>query len=368
MTVAQFNDETRPGRVRVHELRDKLKFLARLIGVSRTALARKAGIPPTSLSRAVKQANPKEGIEEGDSELGRGHCENLGKLFGFLGVVDGVEPIWREWIDLHPEPGSRKDTAAAFRAKYLEVYGNGVGGTAGGARPRSANDAPLIAEQKPPSVRVTTDLLQEGEFRNVLEHFPGLASLKLCVGNTGRGETVLSAEIDCNEADVEVSLVPIVLRAAIVSVACGKARAKQESITGRGTADGHVENGSHGPVHWVWRGNSSVLRWRVHGKEARIGNFSIDLAKIVELAIGDVLRGSISAWLKHIEPATGWRQPNAIAHVHVYRDEPGRYDTAEDISTAQVRLMEHLRKMFLKTDDNNYAELSSHEIEFIGRS
>ena len=79
--------KTKPRKLYVHELRQKLNFLLdQRATLTRAAMCKQAGIQPTALDRAVRAENSRAGIAAGDSRLGVGDQRKLGKFFGFPAV------------------------------------------------------------------------------------------------------------------------------------------------------------------------------------------------------------------------------------------------------------------------------------------
>ena len=87
-------------------------------------------------------------------------------------------------------------------------------------------------------------------------------------------------------------------------------------------------------------------------------------ARIERMAPGDVISGSLSAWLKNIDGEDiQTRTTDAIAIVD-NRGDPAEI-LEDNLSIVQRRIIEHFRKRVLELDEDVLAVLARHELQFI---
>lgn len=317
------------------------------------ALATASGVPLSSLQDAIREANTVNGIQGGDEKLGPTHQQALAKLFGFVVQTAGPRPeqsaeAWPEWIDpaakVETRPRDRRDTAAKFEERYIREFGE-----------RRDTSVPIMqADDRDPercSIR-------------------GLASFELQCGQTEKNHTRVGALISCGTASIDPSPFSITVHAVAVEIDCGRARAAEGTIKGL-TTPGFAVQGSQGEVNGAWTGgDTQLLRWILESTVSSLGVVKFEpgeLARIERIAPGDVITGSLGTWLKNIsaDPTSPPRTVDEIAVV----DRLGRpvEMPAQELSTLQLRIIEHLRKRVLDVDDAGYAVLSRHELHFVKR-
>ena len=105
-----------------------------------------------------------------------------------------------------------------------------------------------------------------------------------------------------------------------------------------------------------------MLRWDVTANGAMIGHLWFDAGVVEELAHGDVLRVSLTAWLKDIDTTDGEYESvfGIIDPKKGLLEQP-----VETLTIEQQRLIAHLNKLRLPVDPNGYAEIASHELEVV---
>lgn len=350
-----------PRRQYVHELKEKLEGLAAAWPISMQQLYDESGVPKNSIQRAIGDENEERGTEESDSKLGGAHQKRVAEYFGFT-----VE--WEQWR-AHDENATEKrlDTAKAFLKRYRGEKPKKLNPR---KRPEAGTDErETTVEVAAELERITTEPLKLGRRREPKAFLEGLGTVELHADQTGNGDSSLSFGLNCDEAGVEVSQSPIVLRYAVLIVTLGHARARTDSIKGRGTSGFEVDGG-YGPVRCAWSGGTtSRLRYRLAATGSRIGSFTLErasLANVEQLAHGDVIKASLETWLKYIEVDDGELQESSIGVLDRVTGEL-KAQSAEERTVEQRRIIAHLAKLLLKHDDNNYAIVAEHEIEYVRR-
>lgn len=254
---------------------------------------------------------------------------------------------WEPWL---------KKSAGVFKADYEKLAGQLKNEPTSSSRSRNT-DLPLKQGPDPGMVR--------GPIR-------GLASIELTCGNTGRGDTVIGVNIACGDAFISVSPYPITVRAGELEIDCGHARATEDSVKGAAqeTFGRFDATGSAGMVRCKWSGDFKRLRWILDATGASIGTLIFEpgvLAKIVGLAPGDVIKGTFGTYLKDIESDES--APAKVLDQFTVVDRLGERPelAGEQLSVLYNRIIEHLRKSVLTTDEG-FAVISSHELHFVERS
>ncbi|MEM9355829.1 MAG: hypothetical protein AAGB04_06430, partial [Pseudomonadota bacterium] len=159
----------------------------------------------------------------------------------------------------------------------------------------------------------------------------------------------------------------ITVTSALLEVDCGKARADESTV--RGLKGAFKVEGSAGEVRCSWPGGGDmqVLAWELDAIGASLGTVTLEpgLARVVRLAEGDIISASLGAWLKSIEPQ-GASPSRADVSLIDRRGDPVSLP-AEELSIVQKRIIEHIRKKVLRADDDGFAVLSRHEMQFVRR-
>ena len=127
-------------------------------------------------------------------------------------------------------------------------------------------------------------------------------------------------------------------------------------------------DGTHGEVRWAWSaGSSAKLRWRLAATGTRLGSMELGpgtLANIEQLSSGEVIRATLSTWLKFV--AADETSPRESPIGIVDRTDGGLKTLPEmEMTVAQRRIIEHLAKLRLNPDVDNEIEIASHEVEFV---
>jgi hypothetical protein len=353
---------SKPRKLDVFELKGKLKFLAGLMKWTRTALARQAQIPSSALDDAVGLSNKKAGNAGGDSRLGPGHCEKLGVLFGFP-AVDGDEPTWPEWIDRYPKPGRRRDTAAAFKAKYQEVYGDSVGGTAGGASRRAEV---VVAPPPVAAPRNTSVQLKEGT-RTPADP-PPFASITLDVGQVGEGKCVLGFLLICPE--VHWCGFKVGLGRGVVEFGLAPARYAPGSLQGLlGMPAVEVAKGA--VLIECTSGATTAPRYDLCATAHLIGTVETlpTFMSVVDLAAGDVVKVKFGLHIWDFELMDGGTDPLTVTNdnqVVVLPPKEGTNVPLQEMSEIKRKVLKHLAATsILSSPKNGFRVLTEDAVQFV---
>lgn len=223
-------------------------------------------------------------------------------------------------------------------------------------------------------LRDTSQMLMPGPEPDIeRSKIAGLASLQLVCGNTERGQTNIGAIVSCGDAEIPGSQFRMTLSAAILLIDCGKARAEPSSVKGTeaGARRRFRMKGTDGEVVATWTGDMQMLRWNLDAVAISIGTVRFDddmLARVVSLAPGDDINGSLGAYLKDISGDIG-SPPNPSSAVGIL-DRFGDSAALDEhgLSTLQRLAIEHLRKAALtEVDEQGFAILARHALTFIKR-
>lgn len=254
-------------------------------------------------------------------------------------------------------------TATAFEDAYEKLHKAGV--VAG----LPAHDSQKLTSA--PQPRRTDRPLKQGPDRDI-DRGPirSLCSIELTCGNTGHGDTVVGVRIACGDAIIPVSPFSITVTAGRFEIDCGQAKATVDSCKGATGGARFDANGNSGVVHCKWDGDFKRPAWTLYAAGASIGTLVFEpgiLAKIVDLAPGDVIKGTFGTWLKDI--ASDESAPPRIDDIAVV-DRLGEQPQLpeQELSILQRKIIEHLRKSVLVPDAEGFAVISSHELQFIERT
>lgn len=230
----------------------------------------------------------------------------------------------------------------------------------------------LLDEPSPlPQPRFTDRPLQQGPDRDI-DRGPirGLCSIELTCGNTGRGETVIGVRIACGNAIIPISPFPITVSVGRFEIDCGLANATVDSCKGATGGARFNAEGNSGAVYCKWDGDFKRPAWTLFAAGSSIGTLVFEpgiLAKIVDLAPGDVIKGTFGTWLKDIaSDESGQPRIDDITIVDRLGERPELQE--HQLSILQRKIIEHLRKSVLSLDAEGFAILSSHELHFIERT
>lgn len=349
----------------IHQLPEKLAFLiSRMPRGTRRELEDKTEIGRGTFEQACNEAHPAY------SMLGRDHQELLADACGFsIGW-----PEWRDVARLDKRPEDRIDTADAFKQALLREFAPlSPGQTVASAKTRapendsgtsgSATGGPrmvLAAGAQSINVRDVTAELVAGKRRTASSPLGPMAQVDLDDGQpAGAGAYHVLVEVSCHKGLIVGSNRRFSVRRALLSLDCGDARGRREAIAGINGLPVVLSN-SYGETQFVWVGTQRLLRWEVAAGGAIIGHLLFDAGVVEELAPGDVLRVTLSAWLKHIDtdeidqdPAFGIIDPNgALAQL-----------PEDKLAIEQRRLIEHINKLKLESDGNGQVEIASAELQ-----
>lgn len=328
----------------IHELPDKLESLVkRTSGRTLTALQRLTGVGRSTLQQCCDSDDPAYSL------LGREHQNMLARHFNF-------DVSWPEWLDpLRVDRGTGRgiDTAEAFIARLL--------------REESAKTVVATADGSAVAPIVTALTLEEwttASRREPSAPLGTIAQLALDLGQSaGNGGQQVLVEVSCHRGKIAGSNRSFSVRNAVLALNCGNGRGRRTAIAGVMGLPVVLSNPS-GDTHFTWSGTRQLLRWDVSAKGSVIGYLWFDAGVVEGIGDGDVLRVTLSAWLKHISAEDCSDQTFAvhnaagdILEVH-----------EQTLTTEQLRIIEHISKLILPTDGNGYAEIASHELEMVRKS
>jgi hypothetical protein len=189
-----------------------------------------------------------------------------------------------------------------------------------------------------------------------------MAQVALELGQpAGPGAHQVLVEVSGHSTNIIGSNRRFSVRRAILAIDCKEAQGRREAIAGINGVPVQLSN-ANGETTFAWCGTTKLLRWDVTANGARIGYLWFDAGIIEQLAHGDVLRVSMSAWLKHIDVAEDEGEPTfgILDTNDRLLEQPDTKLTIE-----QQRLIEHLNKLRLVVDANGYAEIAAGEIEVV---
>jgi hypothetical protein len=350
-------------RPMVFQLRSKARFLLThsvpldkvdavaeigLNGLHEKAKARGYTLPLDSLQDAMRFGSGLDGGADGDDHLGMAHQKILAALFQFDVGLPHNKRGWPEWSDPQADdetrPKDRRDTAELFKKRYLQEFA--------------------------PPERDTTEPLKD-EPRKPVSSIDGLASVELKSNQPGDGHSHVGVDISCGRTRIDVSHYEIALRSAVLSIDCGLGKAKLSTVWGYGKPD-FIVTGSHGEVRCACTANTQKQHWRLDASGTTLGTFVLDTENKVfveRLAHGDVIMATLATWLKYIAPDDSEAASHPADGDIALLDRTGgevKLD-AKRLTVEQQRIIEHLAKRRLNTDENNYAVVARHEIEFVRR-
>lgn len=336
-------------RLFIYELPEKLKALVHdsRIG-SWKRLAEFTGIPIATL----KQVRDDDDVVA-YSRLGKTHRDRLAEKFGF-------PPDMPEWIAparLTGDTGPGPDTAEAFAAKYRSDYAAATSVASKAVDPISSVD-----EKTTNAVRDVAAVLTAGNRRPGFSPLGTMAQLALDLGQSaGPGAHQILVEVSCHKGNIIGSSRRFAVRRALLSIDCGDARGRRAALPGINGLPVVLKN-SCGETRFVWSGIERLLRWEVAAGGATIGYLWFDAGVVEGLAPGDLLRVSLSAWLKHIDTDEFDEDP-AFGII----DSAGELAQLpqETFTVEQRRLVEHINKLTLNSDDNGQAEIAAAELELV---
>lgn len=287
------------------------------------------------------------------SRLGPTHRLRLCAAFGF-------PPDMPEWISPDRVPsdyGPGPDTGTAFAKAYRQLCAarDSVEALTGGG-------SAVVDSGKPHAARDVTAKLAAGKHRPSISPLGTMAQVALALGQpAGPGATQVLVEMSCHQGNIVGSDRRFSVRRALLSINCGDARGRRSALAGLDGVPIALTNAS-GETRFTWLGSERLLRWEVSAGGAMIGYLWFDAGIVEELGPGDVLRVTLSAWLKHIDT-------NEIEDEPTFGivDADGRaLSLPEDrLTIEQRRIIEHVNKLKLATDGNGQAEIASAELELI---
>lgn len=350
----------------IHELPAKLAFLAsRMPRGTWRELEEKSKIWRSTFDQACNENDPAY------SMLGRVHQERLAKACGF----SISWPEWRDEARPDKDPVGRIDTVDAFKQMLIREIGRlsqpeAAEGAAAIATKRSEVSSPTEGAPKvEPSeallsspVRDVTAELVAGKRRPTSSPFGTMAQLALSSAQpAGPGEFQALVEVSCHKGNIVGSTRQFTVRRALLTIDCGDARGRRAALAGINGMPVVLKNFS-GETRFTWRGTERWLCWEVVAGGAMIGHLLFDAGIIEELAPGDVLRVSLSAWLKHMNADEVDQDPafGILGSDGALADLP-----PDKITIEQRRLIEHVNKLTLKIDGNGQAELATAELELV---
>ncbi len=326
-----------------------------------------SGISKSALD-AVRNRN-----HEAYSRLGTEHQRQLADAFDFLVSL----PQWRahDRGEKDEEPGP--DTAEAFRTEYRRVsrkIRKVAKATVKTLDPEPASVVPTIrpsADAVPAStahsrdVRDATVELVAGKRRPASSPLGTMAQLSLSLGQpAGAGAQQILVEVSCHKGSIIGSNRHFSIRRALLSLDCGEARGRRAAVAGTNGLPVELRN-SYGKTLLVWSGTYQLMRWEVVAGGALIGHLEFDAGVVEGLSAGDVLRVSLSAWLKHVNTDELDEHPTfgVIDAAGKSMDLPKEAMTVE-----QRRIVEHVNKLRLKCDENCHAEVAAAELELVRKT
>lgn len=327
----------------IHELKAKLDYLAGLTpSRTRGELETVAKIPRSTFDQACRRD------DKAWSRLGGKHQDRLAACFGF-------SKDWPEWCDpdrLGGDLSERRDSVEAFSRRL---------NTARDERQRSG-EATKIPEPIAVAIRDITEELTAGRRRPPSMPLGTMAQVLLDLGQpAGPGAHQTLVEVSCHTTNIIGSDARFSVRRALLAIDCKDARGRRDAIAGITGAPVSLSNPS-GETAFTWCGSTQLLRWEVTAAGATIGYLWFDAGVIEELAHGDVLRVSLTAWLKDIETYDGDDEA-VFGIIDPQNDLIAQQD--EVLTIEQQRLIAHLNKLRLPMDGNGYAEIAFHELEVV---
>lgn len=332
----------------IHELKQKLEYLkdTRNVGTW-DDFARLTKIKPSVLGLARAQNQP------GSSRLNSDDEEKVAERFEF----SNDWPEWRDTTRLNPHTVGCKDTADAFSKRYGELL-RAKGG-------QQVNVAPSPKQQpETGDARIIAGEVKAGRRRPPSMPLGTMAQVLLDQGQpVGPGALQALVELSCHTTHIMGSNSRFSVRRALLAIDCKEARGRRDAIaalTGGPVTLINPTNGERSTVTWC--GSSQLLRWDVVAEGATIGSVWFDAGIIEELAHGDVLRVSLSAWLKDIDASDS--DDNAVFGIIDPHGELAE-EHADALTIEQQRIIQHLNKLKLPMDGNGYAEIASHELEVV---
>lgn len=349
----------------IFQLPEKLEFLAKLTD-NGTFAELWQFVNKSSLEQAC---NPKR--EDIFSRLGRGHQRSLAEAFGF-------EIEWEEWRDSlrdDENPEGRIDTAAAFKRALLKARKQSK---SNGRETKSAGSIALNSSSdkgsKGQAAESEAAAPVSGARQVVAEVVAGrrsvattplgtMARVGLELGQAaGHGAHQFLVEVSCHAANIEGSRRRFSVRHALLAIDPKHARGRRDAIAGITGSPLILQNPNGETATFAWCGSLRLLRWEVSAGGVAIGYLWFDAGVIEELAHGDILRVSLSAWIKHIDVVDDETEP-----VFGISDAKGNLldQGSEAMTVEQQRLIEHLNKLTLPSDGNGYAEVASEELEVV---
>lgn len=330
----------------IYELAEKLDVLRRAT-VSRTW---REVLEMTGIDRSVL-GNARDREHEAYSKLSTDHQDMLASAFHFTRDMEE----WRSDDRGERDTGPGPDTANAFRKTFLEQRRkntNAVPKPSGGVR---LDEGPTQKKQRVSEIHLTA-----GQHRPSHSPLGTMAQLALDLGQpVGAGAVEVLVEVSCHKGSIVGSARRFSIRRALLAIDCGDARGRRTALAGINGLPVVLQN-SCGETQFVWVGTQRMLRWEVVADGAIIGHLLFDAGVVEELAPGDVLRVTLSAWLKHID-ADEIDQDPAFGIL----ESDGQLAQLPDdtLAVEQRRLIEHINKLKLKSDGNGYAEVASAELQ-----
>lgn len=335
----------------IYELPEKLEVLMHDPRAgSWTKLQKFSGISIATLKQ-VRTAN-----HDAYSRLGPDHQRWLAEAFSF--------PLHMpEWISPDRVPGDfgpGADTAAAFAAEYRRRYAGKAA-----VNSEASNGADSVENAKLDAVRDVTTELVAGKRRPASSPLGTMAQVALDLGQpSGAGAHQILVEVSCHKGNIIGSSRRFSVRRALLSIECGDARGRRSALAGINGMPVVLQN-SCGETRFEWAGTERLLRWEVATAGAMIGYMWFDAGVVEQLAPGDILRVTLSAWLKHIEmDEIDDDPPFGVI------DASGSLLRGSDtkLTIEQRRIIEHVNKLKLKLDDNGQAELAAAELELVRKA
>lgn len=331
----------------IYELKAKLEFLCKIASDGTWAKVDES----IGSSTRVSACNPNS---EAHCLLSRTKQDALAQAFGFQ-QDKSAKLAWcssDRWLG---QGASRPDTADEFKAAFLKMLDDqAASGSAVGETSDRAENSNLV------HVRDVTAELVAGKRIPASSPISTMAQVALDEAQpAGAGAFQVLVDLSCHKGNIVGSSRRFSVRRALLSLDCGDARGRREAIAGINGLPVVLSN-SYGETQFVWVGTQRLLRWEVAAGGAIIGHLLFDAGVVEELAPGDVLRVSLSAWLKHIDTDEIDQDP---AFGIIGSDGTLAQLPEDKLAIEQRRLIEHINKLKLKSDGNGYVEIASAELQ-----
>jgi hypothetical protein len=198
--------------------------------------------------------------------------------------------------------------------------------------------------------------------KTVKSRIDGLASVEIQGHQFGRGTAAIELSISCGQPEVYGK--GITIKSGRVELICYPAMLSKGSHRRWMKDDGKVV-GNKGPVIIAFEaGTRDAPAWRLTAEGPSIGNIELDpdFAVLEDLSPGDEIVVILSTWLSDVEE-TDESDSEAISIVEP--DGSKLSIPKERLSVAKQRIITHLRKRLLPSDNNGYVELARHTLRIV---